>query len=107
MKNLAGKARKLDNPYAEWTDPATGRQFKLLKSWQADNSKEYGRWFMAVKSENTFGSFEYGDEYVKGGIRGGLLRAERTGALKVDESIWAVDDRGYSGEFSAWAWGEQ
>jgi hypothetical protein len=102
MKNLAGKVRKIDNPYATWIDPSCGWEFRLLKSWQGDNSKEYARWFMWVCGDYS----EMGDEYVKG-LRSSLLRAERAGTLKVDESIWAVDDRGYSGEFSAWAWGER
>ena len=107
MKNVAGKRRDLDHPYAQWTDPMTGFEYRLLKSNQADNSKEFAVWFMAVKTKYTFGHFEYGDEYVKGGLRGTLLRAEREGTLKVDESIWTADDDGYNGQFSAWAWGER
>lgn len=106
MKNVAGKTRRLEEPYAQWTDPLTGWEFKLLKSYQADNNKEHGRWFMGVKSEYTFGSFELGDGYTRE-YKGGIMRAERAGTLKVDETIWEVDDRGYSGSFSAWVWGER
>lgn len=106
QKNPAGKMRKLEQPYAQWTDPATGWEYKLLKSWQADNSKEYARWFVAVRSEYTHGSFELGDEYVQG-LRRGLLRAMNAGAVSVDQSIWSVDERGYSGSFAAWVWGER
>lgn len=105
MKNVAGKARKLDNPYAQWTDPRTGWEYKLLKSWQADNSKEHGRWFVAVKSPATFGSWEMGDEYVKGGIRVGLAADGYSGdarSLVYDQTVW-----GSVGEFYAWAWGER
>lgn len=112
MKNVAGKTRKIDNPYASWTDPSTGWEYRLLKSWQGDNSKEYGRWFMAVKTEYTFGSFELGDEYVKGGLRVSLNRAlcaapwkdgeNSNGHLTYDNTIWET-----AGEFAAWAWGER
>lgn len=105
-KNVAGKSRNQDNPYAQWTDPLTGWEFKLLKSYQVDNNKEYGRWFMAVKSENTFGTWELGDGYVAE-YRRGLNRAINAGLLKVDENVWEIDERGYSGQFAAWAWGER
>ena len=98
--NPAGKTRKLDNPYASWVDPTTGWEYKLLKSWQADNNKENARWHIAVKSSYTFGSFDMGDEYVKG-LRRSLIYAERSGTLTVDQSIWPD-----SGSFSAWVWGE-
>lgn len=101
VKNPAGKTRKLDNPYAEWTDPETGWRYKLLKSWQADNSKTHARWFMDVKG---FGH-DMGDEYCYN-LRSSLNRAIIAGTLTVDENIWPVDDRGYSGAFVAWAWGE-
>ena len=107
VKNPAGKSRKLDNPYAEWTDPVNPDwSFRILKSYQGDNSKEYGRWFMAVKSPATYGTWELGDGYVRE-YRGSILRALNAGIMKVDESVWEVDEYGYSGQFAAWVWGEQ
>jgi hypothetical protein len=106
MKNIAAKCRELNNPYASWVDPRTGWEFQLLKSWQADNSKEYGRWFMAVRSPATFGSWELGDGYLRE-YRYSIKCALDAGTLKVDESVWSVDERGYSGPFAAWVWGER
>jgi hypothetical protein len=108
-KNVAGKTRTVDNPYAQWTDPVNPQwSFCILKSYQADNSKEYGRWFMAVKSPNTYGAWELGDGYVRE-YRQSILRALNAGVMNVDESIWPVDDEvnSYSGSFAAWVWGEQ
>ena len=65
-KNLMGKTRKEDNPYMifkagdwEW------RVLKAYKSAEAEAKDPYARWFLAVKSPNTHGSFELGDGYVK------------------------------------------
>lgn len=107
MKNVAGKGRKLGNPYAQWTDPVTGWEYQLLKSYQADNSRDnYTRWFMGVKSPATYGTFELGDGYVRE-YRGSILRALNARSIDVDESIWEADEYGYSGAFAAWVWGEQ
>lgn len=61
MANPMGKSRKVDNPYmtfvyGDW-------EWRVLKSYQADNAKPYARAFMAVRSPYTFGSWEYGDTY--------------------------------------------
>jgi hypothetical protein len=70
-KNPAGKSRKQDNPYititlGSWT-------WKVLKFWQADGQKEYGRAFCAVSSPATYGSADLGDVYVSE-LRDVLLR---------------------------------
>jgi hypothetical protein len=109
MKNVAGKTRKLGNAYATWTDPQTGWQYQLLKSYQADNDKPYGRWFMAVKSPATFGSFELGDSYCHE-MRGSLNKAICAGMLPEDGNEWVRFDESVwedVGEFIAWAWGER
>jgi len=62
MKNECGKTRKLDNPYEIWT--IGNWEWRVLKKWQADDNKPYARWFCAVKSDFTYGEFEYGDVYV-------------------------------------------
>lgn len=66
MKNVWGKTRKVDNPYltlhvGDWC-------WKILKAYQstkgeADN--KYARWFCAVSSPATFGSYDLGDVYIK------------------------------------------
>jgi|TARA_R100001244_G_scaffold67742_2_gene55518 hypothetical protein len=65
-KNECGKTRKLDEPYEVWVGPA-GFEWRVLKKYQnpereAENS--YARWFCAVKSNFTYGEYEYGDTYV-------------------------------------------
>lgn len=95
-KNPAGKSRNQSNPYAQWTDLRTGWEYKLLKSWQGDNSKPYGRWFVAVKSPYTFGSFEMGDEYVNN-----LVMGIPSAGLTFDQSIWPN-----LASFIQWAFGE-
>ena len=64
MSNHALKERKQDNPYEIWTNPQ-GWEWRVLKKWQVDDAKPYGRWFCAVRSPFTYGDFEYGDTYVK------------------------------------------
>ena len=72
MKNLMGKSRKEDNPYLVFQNDA-GWTWKVLKSWQADNGKPYGRWFCAVSSPMTYGESELGDVYVAEVMRYGRL----------------------------------
>lgn len=98
-KNPAGKSRKPDNPYASWIDPQTGWKYKLLKSWQGDNSKEYARWFVWVDGYGV----DMGDEYCFN-IRPGLNRDSQTPVptLLFDGTIWES-----AGAFYAWAWGEK
>ena len=63
--NPHGKTRPLDNPYTvykrgywEW------RVLKAYQSPEKEATNPYARWFCAVKSPYTFGSWEYGDTYV-------------------------------------------
>ena len=64
MKNLCAKTRKVESPYEIWK-AADGWQWNVLKKYQADDNKLYARAFCAVKSPFTFGSWEYGDTYIK------------------------------------------
>jgi hypothetical protein len=66
MKNEKGKAREVDNPYEiykngdwEW------RVLKHYQSPEAEAKNPYARVFCAVKSPMTYGSWEYGDTYIK------------------------------------------
>ena len=64
-KNLFAKQRPLDNPYEVWESPDGSFETRVLKKNQIDDDKPYASWFTATKSPYTFGSWEYGDMYVK------------------------------------------
>ena len=62
-----GKARKADQPYATYAN-AFGWTWKVLKTYKhssAEAKDPYARWFVAGKSPNTYGSWEYGDMYAR------------------------------------------
>jgi hypothetical protein len=64
MPNPFGKSRKIDNPHAIYV--ARDFEFRILKTYKLAKSEDkdpYARWFVAAKSDNTFGSFEMGDTY--------------------------------------------
>jgi len=66
-KNLCAKTRKVDDPYEIWVNGG-GWEWRVLKKYQTPENEaknEYAIWFCAVKSPMTFGSWEYGDTYVK------------------------------------------
>lgn len=60
--NYMSKSRKMDNPYQIWRNDS-GWEWRVLKSYQADTSKEYARAFCAVSSPYTFGGHDMGDVY--------------------------------------------
>jgi hypothetical protein len=65
-KNLHGKSRTVENPYHIIV--ADGWEWRILKRYQspdAERANPYARWFVAVKSPLTYGSWEYGDTYVR------------------------------------------
>lgn len=62
MKNLCSKSRKIDAPYEIWQN-SQGWTWKVLKKWQADDSKPLARWFCFVTSPFCQEG-EYGDTYV-------------------------------------------
>lgn len=63
-KNLMSKSRKVGDPYLVFDGPF-GRT-EVLKSWQGDDSKPYGRWFVAVNGD-------LGDSYVHDVVAYGTL----------------------------------
>ena len=66
VKNMCGKKREVSNPYEVYKGPA-GFEWRVLKKYQTpDNEAKnpYARWYCAVKSDYTYGSFEYGDVYI-------------------------------------------
>lgn len=100
--NPANKERRLDKgqtPYASWT---CGKcHYKLLKSWQSNQHKEYARWFIAVSSPYTFGDYELGDEYVKE-VWPSLQSFLGMTNLVIDTTVWESE-----GSFLAWAFDEE
>lgn len=70
MKNLCNKTRDITDPYEIWVGTVNmggeilNFEWRVLKKWQADDDKPYARWYVAAKSEATYGAWEYGDTYV-------------------------------------------
>ncbi len=67
MKNECGKTRPVDKPYEIWANERAGWEWRILKKYQTPEKEKqnpYARWFCAVKSPFTYGSWEYGDTYV-------------------------------------------
>jgi len=74
-KNLMGKSRDKENPYAtfEGFGPFGETVVHVLKSYQKPHkelSNQYARWFVAVKTDHTFGSYDFGDSYLQDVVRG-------------------------------------
>ncbi len=61
MKNLYSKTRPISNPYEIWE--SNGWMWKVLKKWQADDTRPYARWFCHVTSPMC-PEGESGDVYV-------------------------------------------
>ena len=70
-KNLCNKTRDVDKPYEIWegVHPLFGKaELRVLKKYQKPSieaKNEYARWFVAVKSQATFGTWDMGDTYIK------------------------------------------
>jgi hypothetical protein len=67
-KNKFGKTVKVDSPYAIYKNESTEFEHRVLKTYQTkDNESKnpYARWYVASRSPYTYGSWEYGDIYVK------------------------------------------
>lgn len=68
--NACSKSRKVDDPYEIWIGygKTEGWEWRVLKKYQTPEKEAenpYARWFCAVKSPFTYGSWEYGDTYIK------------------------------------------
>ena len=67
-KNLCGKTRPIENPYEIWQSSCGSWTWKVLKKYQKPSKEKenpYARWFCAVSSPYTYGSYDLGDVYVK------------------------------------------
>ena len=65
--NPFGKSRKVDNPYAIYRN-SEGWEWRVLKTYQHPdnaNGNHLARWFCAVSSPFTHGTYDYGDVYIK------------------------------------------
>ena len=86
MANQFGKSRKTMDPYAIFK--AGDMTWHVLKTYkQVKNEDAYARWFVAAKSDATFGDFEMGDTYA--------LEVKRYGTLVAATPEWqeAYDTR--------------
>ena len=77
MRTPFGKIRKVESPYAIYTNSSSGFEWRVLKTYQhpekeADNL--YARWFVAAKSPYTHGSWEMGDDYAREILTYGTLQ---------------------------------
>jgi hypothetical protein len=75
QKNLLGKSRNIQKPYAIWKGqgPFGNTEMCLIKTYQvpANEAKnQYAKWMVAVKSDMTHGSYDMGDTYITDAIRG-------------------------------------
>ena len=78
-KNLLGRSRTKENPYAIWQGfGAFGdTEVRLLKTYQKPDREQknpYARWFVAVRSDHTYGSFDMGDSYISEVTQGLTLK---------------------------------
>lgn len=74
-KNTMVKSRTTETPYAtfEGYGPLGDTTLHVLKSYSKPTielKKPYARWFVAVKTDMTYGSYDLGDSYVSDCIRG-------------------------------------
>jgi|TARA_R110000822_G_scaffold237312_3_gene367803 hypothetical protein len=74
-KNLLGKTRPIDKPYAVFKGqgPFGDTEVLLLKAYQVpakESTNLYARWMVAVKTPMTYGSYDMGDSYVKEAVYG-------------------------------------
>ena len=74
-KNLLGKSRPVQDPYAiyEGYGPFGNTEMRLIKTYQVPANEcknEYAKWMIAVKSDMTYGSYDMGDSYIRDAIYG-------------------------------------
>lgn len=85
---LTKKRAPVDRPQAVFT--AGTWTWKVLKTYQNDDSQPYARWLVAVTSPMTYGMSESGDTYVREVVVNGRL-TEVDGREPTDEDRIAVD----------------
>ena len=76
MPNPFAKSRKTDDPHAIYIcGDFTWHVLKTYKMPKSEDKDPYARWFVAAKSDATFGGFELGDTYKAEVTRYGRLVA--------------------------------
>jgi len=68
MPNPLARSRATDAPYAVFEAPGGSFVWHVLKTYKMPKSEAkdaYARWFVAAKSDATYGSFELGDTYAR------------------------------------------
>ena len=75
IKNLLGKSVGKDTAYATWhgDGPLGNTTVLLLKTYQVPHKElknQFARWFVAVKTDVTYQSWELGDSYLNRVVRG-------------------------------------
>ena len=79
-KNPCGKTVSVDEPYEIYKDERSGFEWRVLKKYQMPHKEaenRFARWFCAVRSPMTFGSWEMGDVYARDVKTYGKLTAYR------------------------------
>ena len=95
-KNLLGKSRPTDKPYAIFKGygPFGETEVRLLKTYQLpakEKENPYARWFVAVKTDMTYGSYDMGDSYIKEAIMG--LTRVYADPLYLEQYSWKKDEK--------------
>lgn len=65
MKNHCAKTVKRENAYEVWKSRDGSWTWHVLKKYQADDNKQYARWFCDVTSPIVGDAGELGDVYVR------------------------------------------
>jgi hypothetical protein len=78
-----GKSRPVDDPYAIYKGytPFGETEVRVLKTYQhpdKEKDNQYARWFVAVKSDHTFGRFDMGDSYIQDCLYGNMRLVQCT-----------------------------
>ncbi len=65
-KNECNKTRDVNDPYETWVSHDGSWEWRVLRKYQKPSleaKNRYARWFCAVKSPFTMGSYDMGDTY--------------------------------------------
>ena len=69
MKNECGKTRKVTDPYEVWQNADGTWTWLVLKKWQTpdkETNNPYARWFCAVITPMTYGSYDVATGKIEG-----------------------------------------
>jgi hypothetical protein len=75
MANLLGKGVTKDKPYATFEGEGyfgttTAHLLKVYQESEEERINSLARWFVAMKTDQTFGSFDIGDSYLSEVVHG-------------------------------------